>query len=178
MSNPFMVKDSLVSVKIYADISDEEAPRILTDPEVSKLDPAHLPEHILAIESQWKRPNWTMATLISSNSYVDLPDGRQRFDVTKWQMARIRCLLVDWTFKDKYPEMALVHVNPPEAPSIQMLSNESMAMLGKIHPSVLEFIYNLAMNKIYPDRAAALGEQPAPTELAVEQPPQEEKSGN
>jgi len=150
MGSPYVVRDTLVPVSIFIDMADPEAPRVLAKAEEAKLEQANLPANIKKETSHWRRPNWCLATLINSNSYVETPKGGQRFDMTKFTSARIRCLMVDWSLKEADPTLALEKVSPGEVPSIQLLSDKTMAMIGSIQDEIMNGFYRKAMAALYP----------------------------
>ncbi len=155
--NPYVVSDKLVDVDIYIDITDPSAPRVLSDEEEKKLEPDKLPEHIKKETSHWRRPNWTLSTLISSNAYTEDEQGRQRFNLTRFAVSRMRCLLLDWSLKTS--GLVLERVVPPELPEYKMLSDKTIRMLGTIHSNIIDSFYAKAMAILYPEVSPALGEE-------------------
>ena len=156
MGSPYQVQDALVPITIYVDLSDPSSPRVLSEAEETKLDKEKLPNAIKAETAHWRRPNWTLSTLISSNSYTETFDGHQKFDLTRFAMSRVRCLLVDWSLKDGNPELTLEKISPPEMPMINMLSDKSMRLLGTIHAPIIDAFYVRAMKKLYPEKEEPL----------------------
>lgn len=150
MSSRWIAHDTPVPIKIHADFTDPLNPKVLTEEASVALDGQELPPNVFAGTTFWRRPSWSLATLITANSYKELPDGSQRFDVTKWAQARVRCLLVDWDLKDDDPSLALEKVKPPEAPTVEMLSDNALRTIGRIDTALFEAFYDRAMTKVYP----------------------------
>ena len=177
MSSRWIAHDKPVPIMIHADFTDPLNPQVLTEEESKAFDGKELPPNVFAGTTHWRRPSWSLATLITANSYVELPDGSQRFDVTKWAQARVRCLLLDWDLKDDDPSLALEKVKPPEAPTIELLSDNALRTIGRIDTVLFEAFYNRAMAKVYP-RIEGRG---VPEELPAPAAPQtkgESESGN
>ncbi len=151
MSSPYLTSKKLIPITIFIDVSREGEPFVLSDAEAAKLDKDKLPHHIKKETSQWRRPSWSLSTLITVNSYVEDEQGRQRFDITRFAKARMRCLLVDWSLKDGDPALALEATEPPEAPGIKLLTDSALKVMGGVDTAVVEGFYSRAMMKIFPD---------------------------
>lgn len=149
MSSPYVPSADLVPVTIYIDISRPGQPVVLADVEVEKLDKDKLPDHIKAETSHWRRPNWAVATHITSNSYAEDKGGKTRFDMTRQMLARIRCLLVDWTLKDSDSGLTLEKVQSPEMLGIEMLSDTGIHTVGTVDQMIVSAFYKQAVNALY-----------------------------
>lgn len=150
MSSPYVPSSVLVPITIFIDLSTVTHPVVLSDVESEGLDKDKLPDHIKAETAQWRRPNWSVATHITANSYVEDKEGRTRFDVTRLALARIRCLLVDWTLKDKDPALVLEKVKPPEMPGMEVLSDSGIRTVGTVDQMIVDAFYTRAMDALYP----------------------------
>ncbi len=151
MSSPYVPSSDLVPVTIYINISKPGEPSVLADVEVENLDKENLPEHVKVETSHWRRPNWAVATHITANSYKEDKEGRTHFDITRLALARIRCLLVDWTLKDGDPELALEKVESSEVPGMEVLSDTGIRTVGRVDQMVVDAFYIKAMESIYPN---------------------------
>jgi len=164
MSSPYVTSDSLITVDIFIDIAKPGFPRVLADHEVAKLDKDKLPDNIKKETSHWRRPSWSLSTMITANSYVEDREGRQRFDMTKFAISRIRALLVDWSLKDGDPALALEKHVRPDMPGVSVLSDAAIRVLGAVDTSIVEAFYAGAMSQIYPDISMLGGVAPEAVE--------------
>lgn len=150
MSSPYVTSENLIAVDIFVDISKPGYPRILNDQEIAALDQTKLPDHIKKETSHWRRPSWSIGTFIDSQAHIADAEGRQRWDITRYTIARIRALLVDWSLKSADQSLALDRQVRPDLPGVAVLTDAAMQVLGRVDDVIVGAFYARAMLAIYP----------------------------
>lgn len=115
--------------------------------EIKDKNNGELPTTVVKESATWKKENWSLSSLIESESWItNLKTKEKEVDTIKMINAKFKYQLKNWTLDKDSPSLKLNFSR--DANGIEFLRHETMTEIGKIDREVVLSLYRKGMDKL------------------------------
>lgn len=115
--------------------------------EIKSKNNGELPKTVAKESATWKKENWSLSSMIESESWVtNFKTKEKEIDTIKMINSKIKYQLKEWTLDKDSPSLKLNFSR--DANGVQFLRQETMNEIGKVDREILLTLYRKGMDKL------------------------------